>query len=578
MFFPRSEATARSQILTAQAVTADVGLATAAQSGIHQWAGCSLTHSESDIHKVTAKQGSTLDVPITFLNIQNHEIPWISPKDWLEWIIKKGLWPRLSGASPNDYGMSRAMWSQFWDQFEKISPEFEIFSMPWVDRSRLAAFCLHGDEGRTLKRQGIMVTNLQSCLGLEFDSKRVRQLPGGQWQMKVNFMGSSLTHRFVSSTVPKKFYENNPEVFHELMERTALSLKDLFWEGVVDPVSQETFRVAVIAIKGDAPYLTKLGRFYRSYNTTVKRGDAQSAPKGVCHACLAGTVGYPSEEIATDKPKWLETCGVRVPWLTTPSVIKHLPHNRADPSTFFQADIWHVVHLGFGRSWIASVIGILLEVIPQPNLDAKWEFLTTQYREWCRAQRKQMHIGSITAHLMSYGDKTGTMGAWHKGALTTNFMAWLETIIQKVPCDQRNLLPSCLQATQCLNIVFSTLFRADAFLTEQQCEMISDRGLFFLRVYATMARAQHDQAKPWAFPLYPKLHVFHEIILRVRRDGQRVRTAANPLLFSCQIDEDAVGKSSRLSRRVDIRLAMLRTLQRYKIAAKAAFVGAGLLQ
>ena len=415
----------------------------ATQKGINLWSRCSLSNSERDVHRVTKKQKTTLDVPISHVTIEDVKVPWISPRDWLIWIIRKGLWPRLAGAPLHQHAVAGEIWSNFWTEYEKICPDFELFSLPDIDRSKTAAFMIHGDEGRTLKRHGLMVTSIQSCLGLGFDTKHLRRRDDGGWHMKVNYKGHSFTHRFVTSTMPKTVYESNPAFFHKMMDKLALSLRSLLLEGVVDPLTGDTLRVAIIAVKGDAPYLAKMGKFYRSYNTTVKRGSAQSVPKGVCHRCLAGTPGFPAEEIATNLPKWLQTQGIRVPWLSTPSVIQHLVHSRADPSTFFQTDIWHVVHLGFGRSWIAAVVHLLLHVINQPNLDAKWSFLTEDYRTWCRRNKKQMHISAITPYLMSYGDKTGTMGQFHKGALTTNLMLWLAEIIGKLPCDTRRLLPEC---------------------------------------------------------------------------------------------------------------------------------------
>lgn len=573
----RAEATCRSQILTAQAVEEDIGKAAAAQCGISEWGSASLHHSEAHVQRVTAKQGTKLDVPISSLIVGNVEVPWISPRHWVERLVRKGMWPRLAGAPTNDYNISGQIWARFWNDFEKVCPEFEVFSRPF-DRAKTAAFLIHGDEGRTLKRHAILVTSLQSGLGQGFDNKRLPRRVNGQWTLKVNFIGHSFTHRFVTSTVPKTHYESNPELFHKVMEEVALSLKDLFDVGVFDPVTQETYRVVVIGVKGDAPYLAKCGNFYRSYNTTVKRGTEQSIPKGVCHRCLAGTPGYPCEEIATMSPRWSRTQGVRMPWLSTPSVVEHLMHNMSDPATFFYSDVWHIVHLGFGRSWVASVLGLTLEVINEPNLDAKWTYLSNEYRSWCRSNRTQTHINAITPYLMSYGDKTGTMGQWHKGALTTNFMKWLPQLLTKLSCDQRGLLLECLAATKSLNALFGILYRADAFLTTSECEQVVSNGMIFLSAYSKMARAQYAVGRPWNFPLYPKLHAFHECLLTVHGDGRRSGTAANPLLFSCQVDEDVVGRSSRLSRRVNVRLAMLRTLERFLISANTAYVKAGLLR
>ena len=84
-------------------------------------------------------------------------------------------------------------------------------------------------------------------------------------------------------------------------------------------------------------------------------------------------------------------------------------------------------------------------------------------------------------------------------------------------------------------------------------------------------------SKQWMFPLYPKLHMFHHQMLEIRFLGNSVKTAASPMMFACQMDEDTAGRSSRLSRRVNIRRVSLRTLDRYLVSAYAAHAKAGLL-
>ena len=400
----------------------DIGQEEAAKTGINKWASCKLENSERDTHQVIKKQGTTLDVPLSQMTLQNDmTIDWIDPRDWLTWLVRKGLWTRLAGVGRDEHATARAVWTDFWERYRVVQPHFQLFDMEDIDLSRTAAFLIHGDEGRTLKRQAIMVTALQSALGYGFDRKRMVRGGGGPQPLKVNYLGHSFTHRFIISMMPKTLYESETESFHNAMENVAISLKSLLLDGYCDPTTNELFRIAIIAVKGDAPYLAKVGRLYRSFNTLVKRGDERTAPKGICHRCLAGTYGYPAEQIDTVSPKWLETQGVKLPWMKTPAVIKHLAHDMSDPSNFFQGDIWHIVHLGFGRSWVASVIQLVLEVVPAPNLESKWQWLTNDYKRFCKQSRRQCHISNITPYLMSYGDKTGCMGQWHKGALTTIF-------------------------------------------------------------------------------------------------------------------------------------------------------------
>ena len=505
-------------------------------------------------------------------------IDWIDPRDWLAWLVRKGLWTRLAGVGRDEHSTARALWAESWERYRVVQPHFQLFDMDGKDLSRTAAFLIHGDEGRTLKRQAIMVTALQSALGYGFDRKRMGRGGGGPRPLKVNYLGHSFTHRFIISMMPKTVYESAPESFHNAMENVAISLKSLLFDGYRDPTTHELFRIAIIAVKGDAPYLAKVGRLYRSFNTLVKRGDERTAPKGICHRCLAGTYGYPAEQIDTVSPKWLGTQGVKIPWKKTPAVIKHLAHDVSDPSTFFQGDIWHIVHLGFGRSWVASVIQLVLEVVPAPNLESKWQWLTNDYKRFCKQSHRQCHISSITPYLMSYNDRTGCMGNWSKGALTTNCLLWLDDLIGKLPPDACQRLPKCQRATVWMNELWSCLFRAEVFLTEEQCFYVATRGVRFLQTYSLMARDLFGDNRPWVFPLYGKLHGFHEQMLTILQQARLYKMSLNPIVFCCQIDEDAIGKASRISRRVNIRQVIHRSLQRYLIAAHTAFTKEGLLR
>lgn len=569
-----AKASCVSQILTAQAVASDMGGELAATTGVRSWAACNVKNSERDAHRTIEKQKSKLELKISTIRCSSLQMPWISPEAWFSFLVRKGLWPVLAGCDRFDYSGASRNWTEFWGTYQELFPGFEVFNVQGLDLSRTAAIFLHGDEGRTLKRGGMMITSLQSALGRGYDEKRVKGQTGNK--LRVNFAGHSFTTRFIVSTMPKTCYESDPEVFQCTLDHIAKSLCKLLEVGVLDPSTNQTFKVALIGIKGDAPYLVKAGSFYRSYNTTAKRGEERGPPKGVCPYCLAGTNGFPAEDISTAEPRWLSAVGVKLPWIRTPPMIKRCLHDRGDPASFFKSDIWHVVHLGFGRSWIASTIQVLLPYLLFPNLDEKWNFLTSNYLHWCSDNKRQAHIAKITPYLMSYGDNSGAMGNWHKGALTSNFMKWLVHLLgePEAPRDPEGLILQCLIATNRLNAMFSFLYRGGAFITEEECQFVSEQGLGFLKTYASLAQTMFDRSKQWCFPLYPKLHVFHHLMIEIRSNGCVFKKSCNPLMWSCQLDEDTVGRASRLSRRVNVRKVSFRTLDRYLVAANTAFVKA----
>ena len=101
----------------------------------------------------------------------------------------------MAGCDVHDYDGAARNWLQFWKTYQQIHPDFELFHMENVDLSRTAAWLIHGDEGRTLKRNGLMVTSVQSALGRGFDEKRVHGQNADSAKLRVNFAGHSFTTR-----------------------------------------------------------------------------------------------------------------------------------------------------------------------------------------------------------------------------------------------------------------------------------------------------------------------------------------------------------------------------------------------
>ena len=148
-------------------------------------------------------------------NACGESIPWISPRDWLKFIVDRGLWHRLAGLSDADRHLSPMVWKQFWDHYKTLNPDFSLFSMENVDYGNMAALFVHGDEGRMLKKSGIMITALQSALGFGFDTKRMKRDRNGLFVLRVNYVGHTYTTRMVTSAISKHLHGSKPEVFTE---------------------------------------------------------------------------------------------------------------------------------------------------------------------------------------------------------------------------------------------------------------------------------------------------------------------------------------------------------------------------
>ena len=357
-----SEATCSSQINTARAVAKEFGIQATGKSGVLSWASISLKNSERGTQKVVSEQGTKLDVEISSMIAKGTEVPWIPPTTWFKYLLDHGLWYRLAGLDFEKQHLAPEVWGKFWKQFEALQPDFSLFTMGFSEQEleRTCAIFTHGDEGRTLKKNGIMITAVQSVLGYGFDEARLKkrgtkraangdELP----HLEVNFAGHTFTNRFITSVIPKVLYEQDSDVFHAAMEELTLDLKRLLEDGIRDRHGN-VFRVCCIGVKGDWPYLQKVGRLNRAFNTSVKRGAEAKKPRGVCHLCLAGRENFPSEEITTFRPRWLSTVGVLEPWDKRPVHIRFLPHDISNPGSFFMPDLWlfharFVAWISFGR-------------------------------------------------------------------------------------------------------------------------------------------------------------------------------------------------------------------------------------
>ena len=72
--------------------------------------------------------------------------------------------------------------------------------------------------------------------------------------------------------------------------------------------------------------------------------------------------------------------------------------------------------------------------------------------------------------------------------------------------------------------------------------------------------------------LRPKIHFFHHCLYDVDKQlRSNCQWVVNPNLWGCEMNEDYIGRISRMSRRVSPKIATQRTIDRYLVAAKLLF-------
>lgn len=125
------------------------------------------------------------------------------------------------------------------------------------------------------------------------------------------------------------------------------------------------------------------------------------------------------------------------------------------------------------------------------------------------------------------------------------------------------------EAAETINLCLGNLYREGLFIRSADAESIGKQGLRFLSLYAELAQMAFDRRLK-RFPLVPKLHYLHHQFLELVLDARKAEWCLNPIMTGVQLEEDFIGKPSRLARRVSSRTTALRVLQRSFLAVRNA--------
>ncbi len=127
--------------------------------------------------------------------------------------------------------------------------------------------------------------------------------------------------------------------------------------------------------------------------------------------------------------------------------------------------------------------------------------------------------------------------------------------------------PSKARGTTAMNLSMSYMYASGFWIPKTEGLRLSSLMMVFLQSYTKCARLCLRDG--WhRFGLMPKMHYLHHSAHRLRLEGMKGRWLINPMSESVQLQEDYIGRPSRLSRRVNIRLLHLRVLERSLICAK----------
>ena len=98
---------------------------------------------------------------------------------------------------------------------------------------------------------------------------------------------------------------------------------------------------------------------------------------------------------------------------------------------FHCIDPWHMLHLGIGKAWVASGVFLLQALIHETSIDKRIAVLAAEYKSFCKREHIDPIIRKIDITTFGGGGSNEANGAWHKAAVTSNWLRFLEDYCSK---------------------------------------------------------------------------------------------------------------------------------------------------
>ncbi|CAE7272516.1 unnamed protein product, partial [Symbiodinium microadriaticum] len=255
----------------------------------------SKTRHENQTEALYIQQGLSAPIPISRVDLPKlpgH--PYFKVSDYLRVFTEQEKLHLLMGGE-----VCFDKIAEFWRRYQAVCPEHPIYKKSESCRRFQIPVLLYADEGQTLKKQAIMIVSFQPALGNgTLSNQHHRPNDDG---MGLNFAGSSYATRFLLSCLLKNKYRKSAETFDELIRVFVHEFNLVFEEGIAVSLASGNHKLglSVIGVKGDWPILTRMGYLHRHFGRLAFGADRE----GICHLCMAGTVGVPFHEY-DEHAKW----------------------------------------------------------------------------------------------------------------------------------------------------------------------------------------------------------------------------------------------------------------------------------
>lgn len=507
-------------------------------------------------------------------NAETVRLPFLKPSDMLKHLLVQEPWLLLGGMHPG--AAACEMLATFWRLYRREHPSHVIFSEEFTGQIGLdhtIPIMLHGDGGRTAKKQPLEVYSLIPVLGLDTFQKRMqcrcssRQTYSGQnlrdpMAQRLNNRNNSYLTHFLLFAFPSKHYKKTPGLLKEMLKEISRDLATCLTHGIASGDSQ-VWRFAVIGSRGDAEWHSKTGILSRSYQNVGHRNQLQC-----CHECLAGDALYPFEDFRSTA-NWQDTVYTTPPWHEEPP-FSPLPFevagwNSGAAARFFRRDPFHVFRLGIARNFFASC---LVSLCLDGHFDAPGDTvnITDRLRRawgmfslWLAANKFSVSgVRSFSKEKLHFPNMNSFPFIGCKGSDTIVLLRWLKFV-----AGLKNQ-PLMKQAAE-HGLEFQAIHGHGMWLKPGCRQGVERSCRMFLDCYARLA-AHAFQQRRTLFGMVPKAHAFAHVYhdLHLSRDQEYT---LNPAVWDCSMSEDFVGRVARQSRRISYKQVVENTVLAYKVRA-----------
>ena len=308
---------------------------------------CAMTAEEEAIEKIFEKHGLFYPVPITY----EHQPPldgyaWLKPSDFLRTMSEMNDMSHVLGGH-SSVSSAAPVLKLYWERFQAVCPDHALFREVAAGHKQLEKcipLLLHGDEGTTYKRGGVLIISFQGAFGYGC-SKRTSPVSDG---IPLNFLKTGFQTRLLSvvckkdcMTLVARYVGLPPWLITSKIIKTHCLTQDLYaddrrvWNALMELVSADFAAMQddgiclgrdgqvwpiVVGCKGDwswlapwstepfhhdlTPFQVSCANLIRSYRHAPKGagrlGDHNVHGEGICHLCMCG-IGVDWEDLRLGK-------------------------------------------------------------------------------------------------------------------------------------------------------------------------------------------------------------------------------------------------------------------------------------